>query len=93
MNKTYQVSLPLDAAQLVEQLAAQGQFPSVNDAISSAILLMKDRELLQRAKFESLQRDIMLGVEDIERGNISEFNAEDIIAEGRRILAKRQGKA
>jgi hypothetical protein len=35
----------------------------------------------------------MLGIEDIERGNVSDLTAEDIIAEGRRILAERRREA
>jgi antitoxin ParD1/3/4 len=93
VDKTDQVTLPIDVAQFVVQLVAQGDFPSVNEAVSSAVRTMRDHEQARREKLETLRRDIMIGTEQIERGEVSNATADDIIAAGRRELARRRGEA
>jgi antitoxin ParD1/3/4 len=59
-----------------------GAYPTVEDAVAEALELLKARD--------ELRQDIQLEVDEADRGELVDFDAEDIIAEGRRSLEARK---
>jgi antitoxin ParD1/3/4 len=79
-----------------KQLAA-GKYTSFADLVNTALSQLEaDDEAWQRLstrKLQSLRREIDIGVKEIERGEFSDWDPEEIKRDGRKILAARRKKA
>ena len=61
---------------------ASGRFRSEEDAVKEGLILLRSRE----EKLDALRRDIQIGLDDLEAGRTSPFDADDIIKRGRQRL-------
>ena len=55
---------------LVERLVAAGRYESPSDAVAWALALLEDRETARDARRERLDRELAIGLEAIERGDV-----------------------
>jgi putative addiction module CopG family antidote len=81
------ISIPPDLVPFVDDLINMGTYGTPDEVVSAALAEMRDR----RARFERLKSSVLEAKADIERGNGQSFEVEEILAEGRRILAQRRG--
>ncbi len=66
-----------------------GDFKSAEDFVLAAIAMVRADELLQQQDVDDLRKAIAEGMQ----GESEEWDAEEIKAEGRRLLAERRQKA
>jgi antitoxin ParD1/3/4 len=87
------VSLHPELVKFVEEQVAAGAYSSASDMINGALLFLKDHQDLMpkdAAEIEKLRRKIAMGIEQADRGEFVDFDAEKIKAEGRRRLAAKR---
>lgn len=88
------VPLSPELTSFVEDNVRRGRYMSVSDMLGEALELLRERDA---AALEQLQRDIQVGIDDIERGDCEEYDEtnlhtlfEQVEKEGREILARRR---
>lgn len=77
------VSLTAEQEAFIEQAVRSGRFASASDVVAEAVALLAERE----AKHQRLKRDIEIGLESGEAGELDEAFIEDVKARGRARLA------
>ncbi len=87
-----EISLPQDLQQFVEEKVRAGQYANQSDVIRGALEVLKAQETLTPEDIEELRKEIAIGIEQADRGDFVEFDADQIKAEGRRWLAAKKGK-
>ena len=87
------ITLTPELERLVREKVETGYYNSVTELIRDALLLLDEREKLERIKTESLKKEIAIGSEQLKNGNYSEYNEEllsslinEIQTEGRKKL-------
>jgi antitoxin ParD1/3/4 len=84
------VSLTPELEEMIDAKVRSGMYQSASEVVREALRALVEREARQ-AKFDELKREIQLGIDDIEAGRVTEFDAEDTKARGRqRLLARRR---
>ena len=78
------IALPDELEEFVNQSVKSGQFAGPNELVTSALFAFRDQAELEGKKLARLRGDIAIGIEQAERGEFAEFDAESIIAECKR---------
>ncbi len=94
------VSLTPELENLVNEKVKSGLYNSASEVIRESLRLLQEQDELRRIRKDELRREIMLGVEQIRRGEYAELRtpedftelAEKIKKEGREELEKRRAK-
>ncbi|HMC12452.1 MAG TPA: type II toxin-antitoxin system ParD family antitoxin [Pirellulaceae bacterium] len=81
------VSLPSEFVPFVDDLVATGSYSTAEDVVRDALAQMRDRHTM----FEALKASLEDAQAEISRGEGVPFDVDEILAEGRRIYAKRHG--
>lgn len=86
------VSLQPDLQAFVAEKVRAGDHDSVDDVINYALHVLREQEREERESFDpqalaELRRQVDAGLTELDRGECAEFDAEEIKAEGRRLLA------
>jgi len=83
------VEIPPEYRQFVEAVIARGGFQSEVEVVSEALHLLEERD----RHMDALRRDIQVGLDDLERGDYSEYDDDslkaffqEVKAEGRQTL-------
>ena len=79
------LDLPPDTLQYLDELVSSGEFTSRDKAIVAAIELLR----LRHERMETLKASIQEASDQLDAGEIGTRSLEEILAEGRRILAER----
>ncbi len=82
------VALPAELEEFVNAKVQSGEYPCVSEVVHHSLYLLQDRDTLHQIKLERLRKDIAIGLEAEERGEVAPLGAEAIIAEGRKRLAE-----
>lgn len=82
------IQIPDDLKPFIDQSVKSGLFSDAADFVVNTLYNVKaesESESLeeQTAKLATLRAEIAIGIEQAERGEFVEFNADEIIAEGR----------
>ena len=64
------VSLTPELEQLVHDKVASGLYTSASEVVQQAIRLLREQDVVRQHRLEELRREIALGIEAIERGEI-----------------------
>ena len=93
------VSLTPELENFVNEKVKSGLYNSASEVLRESLRLLKERDMLKEIQRDELRREIMLGVEQIRRGEFievkaSELNAfaEKLIQEAKDEFNKRNGK-
>ena len=62
------ISLTTELEQFIQSQVASGKYNSNEEVILAGIKLLEERERIYKGRFEELQREIAIGVEQLERG-------------------------
>lgn len=76
----------------VAELLENGLYQSQSEIIRDGLRLLKEREDMRKLKREELQREIQVGIDQLDRGEGVPFDAEFIKSEGRRRFMQKEGK-
>ena len=90
------VSLTPELEQYVNKRVESGLYHSASEVIREGLRLLKEKDEIYQRKLEQLRRDIQIGIDQADRGQVSTFNKEtlkEIKTQGRkRLAAVRQSK-
>jgi antitoxin ParD1/3/4 len=62
------ISLTTELEQFIQSQVASGKYASSEEVILASIRLLEEREHIYKGRFEELRREIMIGVEQLDRG-------------------------
>jgi len=74
----------------IETAMKTGRYVTESEAVSDAISELRAREEQYQDRLAELRAKIMIGIEELERGEGAEWNLEEVKSEGRALLASRQ---
>jgi antitoxin ParD1/3/4 len=83
------ITLPADMAAVVKAAVAEGSYASTSEVIREAIRDWKMKRILQLQELSALKADIDKGLADVAAGRVKDFDADSIVARGRKLLAGR----
>ena len=90
---TVTITLRDEDQRFIETAMKAGRYVSESEAVSDAIAELRAREELHKARLSELRTKVMVGIEQLDRGEGAEWDAEDIKAKGRALLASRKSVA
>lgn len=83
------ITLPADMAASVKGAVAEGDYASTSEVVRDALRDWKTKRALQLQELAALKADIDKGLADVAEGRVKEFDAERLIARGKKLLARR----
>lgn len=87
------ITLPADMAGLVKGAVDGGDYASSSEVIREALRDWKVKRELRLGELAELKADIARGLADVAGGRLADFDAERIVARGRKLLADRLNSA
>jgi len=84
------ISLPTKYQQYVDEKVKSGQFADSASVIVGALEMMQAQERLAPEDLEWLRREVQRGLDQLHRGESAPFDADQIKAEGRRLIESRK---
>jgi antitoxin ParD1/3/4 len=84
------ISLLPDLEDLVTRKVESGEYDSPSDVVVHALYLLEACDRFREAQLEALRREVAIGIEQCERGEVADLDIEEIIGEARRQLATRR---
>ena len=82
------VSLTPELEQFIQSQLESGKFTSADEVIAAGIKLLEERERIYKGRFEELKREIMIGIEAADRGEL--IDGETVFRELREKLQRRR---
>jgi antitoxin ParD1/3/4 len=73
------VPLTPDLEQFVQEKVKSGRYLSASEVVREALQLLEERDRIQQIKLESLRKEIMIGVDQLERGEM--IDGEEVFEE------------
>lgn len=73
------ISLTPQLEKFVKSKVASGRYGSASEVIREALRLMDEVEKQRHLELEELRREIQLGIDDVERGEV--YDAHEVIRE------------
>ena len=87
------ITLPADMAGPVKGAVDDGDYASTSEVIREALRDWKLKRELRLGQLAELKADIARGLADVAEGRLANFDAQRIIARGRKLLADRSNFA
>lgn len=85
------IPLPRDLEELIERKVEAGEYESASELVVEALYLLAARDRFLEGEREELRREIQIGIDQCERGEVVPFDRETIkriTARGRKRLAE-----
>ena len=85
------IPLPRDLEELVKRKVEAGEYESASDLVVNALYLLAARDRFLEGEREELRREIQIGIDQCERGEVVPFDQETvkrIATAGRKRLAQ-----
>lgn len=90
---TVTITLGDEDQHFIESAVKSGRYVTESEAVADAIAELRTREELPQARLGALREKVMVGIEQLDRGESVEWNAESIKAKGRALLKARKAGA
>jgi antitoxin ParD1/3/4 len=84
------ILLKPELEKFIDDQVQQGRFDSAADAINSAVARLQTERELAGLPLEALRGEIDIGLAEADRGEFTQFTAEDVIAERHAALAAKK---
>ena len=84
------VSLTPKLEALVRRKVESGLYNSASEVVREALRLLEEHDRIKEMKLEELRKEIQKGIDSLDRGEGTAFDANDVIKRGRERLAARQ---
>jgi antitoxin ParD1/3/4 len=81
------LALTPELEQFIQNQVAIGKYASADEVLIAGLKLLEEREHLYHGRFEELQREIMVGIEEADRGEL--IDGETVFHNLREKLAQR----
>ncbi len=69
------ITLPPELEQFIQSQVASGKYASVDEVFLAGIKLLEERERIYQGRFEELRREVLVGVEEAEKGELLDGEA------------------
>jgi antitoxin ParD1/3/4 len=69
---------PADLQPYIDELLASGRYEHVSEIILEGVYLHRDREWLRQKKFEELKKEIQIGIDQADRGEVAPLDMDAI---------------
>lgn len=83
------VSLTPQLESYVKQKVAAGMYNSVSEVMREALRLLEERDALKDIKLAALRRDLQDGIDELDRGEGTPLDMDEIKAKARSIKERR----
>jgi antitoxin ParD1/3/4 len=83
------VTMPADMAAIVKAAVEGGDYASTSEVVREALRDWKTKRAIKLQELTALKSDIDKGLADVAAGRVKNFDANQIIARGRKLLASR----
>ena len=80
------ITIPPELSEFVRDAVASGRYRSKHEVLSSALKLLREREL----KWRALREDVQAGIAELDRGESALLDIEEINTSAREHRAQRQ---
>jgi putative addiction module CopG family antidote len=87
------ITLKDEDQHFIETAMKTGRYVTESEAVAAAISELRAREEQPQARLADLRAKIMIGIEELDRGDGAEWNVEEVKAEGRALLASQKAAA
>lgn len=87
------ITLPTEMATTIRSAVEDGDYASTSEVVRAALRDWKLKRAVQLQELEALKADIDKGLADVASGRVKRFDAANIIARGRKLLADRSTSA
>lgn len=87
------ITLKDEDQRFIEAAMKSGRYVTESEAVADALSELRAREELHQARFAELRAKIMIGIEELDRGEGIEWNVVDVKAQGRVLLASQKAAA
>jgi antitoxin ParD1/3/4 len=84
------VSLTEQMVEFVQRQVASGQYQSASEVIRAGVRLLQQQKQDREARLDRLRKEVALGIEEADRGELAPLDIEQVKAEGRCRLAEKQ---
>ena len=84
------VSLTAELENYVKAKVATGMYNSVSEVMREALRLMEERDALKSMKLDALRRDVQEGLDELDRGEGTPLDMNEIKAKARAIKENRK---
>lgn len=84
------VSLTPELEGLIREKVESGMYQTASEVVREGLRLLRDRDEDRQQRLEDLRREIQIGVDEADRGELAPLNLAAIKAEGRKRLAQRE---
>lgn len=74
------VSLPPELEKLVREKVESGLYLSASEVVREALRLLEERDKLQALKLEEPRREIQVGIDQADRGEVEPLNVQATLA-------------
>ncbi len=82
------ISLTDEMESFIAKRVRSGRYGSASEVVRDALRLLEERDRLRDLRFLELRRDVLAGVEELDRGESAPLDIAKIKAAGRRRLKK-----
>ncbi len=72
------LALTPDLKRLIDEEVASGVYNSPDEVVRDALRLLKERRDLPRQGLDALRREALVGLDQLERGEYSEYAADEV---------------
>ena len=86
---TVTVNLREEDRSFIEAAVRSGRYVTESEAVSDAIAELRAREELRQARLGEIRAKVMVGIEELDRGEGAPWDVEEVKAEGRASLQTR----
>jgi len=77
------VSLTPELEQLIHRKVETGLYLSASEVVREALRLLEERDKLQAMKFEAVRKEIQIGVDQADRGEVAALDVQATLAKVR----------
>lgn len=78
------VSLTPELEQLIHKKVDSGLYLSASEVVREALRLLEERDALQAIKFQELRKQIQIGIDQADRGEVAPLDVQGTLAKVRR---------
>jgi antitoxin ParD1/3/4 len=86
------VSLSRQLQGFIEKKVRTGRYQTASEVVREGLRLIEDRDTQRALQLRRLREEIQVGLDQIEKGQVSPLDVKKIKAEGRKRLAARRLK-
>lgn len=83
------VSLTPELERFVNQKVESGKYQTASEVVRDGLRLLLEREELHRTKLEELRREIAIGIQQADQGDVAPLDAKETLA---RVRSKPQSR-